>query len=107
MATVARLTQNVVSQWEETELCRIAGRIVGGSGLGRVNRSGVHEHDRDIVLNGVNTAADAAFQALPVDVQNDRLFTDRADQHVKQILRDHNPFIVQPEKATARKSYSW
>jgi hypothetical protein len=31
----------------------------------RVNLSGVHQHDRDIVLNGVHTAAFAALQALP------------------------------------------
>jgi methylenetetrahydrofolate dehydrogenase (NADP+)/methenyltetrahydrofolate cyclohydrolase len=62
--------------------------------LDRVNRSGVHKHDRDIVLNGVNAAADTAFQTLPVRVQDDRLFTDRADQYVQQILRDHRDIIV-------------
>src|SRR5580698_3064787 len=59
-------------------------------GSGRVDRGGVHEPDRYIVLNGINTSADAAFQALPVGIQNDWLFTDWANQHVEQILRDHN-----------------
>ena len=62
--------------------------------LGRVDGGGVHQHDRDIVLNGVNAAADTAFQTLPVRVQDDRLFTDRADQHIQQILGDHRNIIV-------------
>ena len=65
-----------------------------GIGSGRVNRSGVHQHDRDVVLNGVHTAAFAAFQTLPVRIQDHRLLANRADQHVKQILRNHSGFIV-------------
>lgn len=89
------MTLNVVSRWEETELClRVRSDGSAAPALDRVNGSGVYQHDRDIVLNGVNTAADAAFQALPVRVQNDRLFTDRADQYVQQILGDHRDIIV-------------
>ena len=55
---------------------------------------GVHQHDRDVVLNGVHTAAFAAFQTIPVRVQDHWLLTDRADQHVKQILGNHGRSIV-------------
>lgn len=72
----------------------MAGWVAGGFGSGRVNCRDVYQHDRDIVLNGVNAAADTAFQALPIRVQDDRLFTDRADQHVQQILGDHRDIIV-------------
>ena len=62
-------------------------------GSGGVNLSRVHEHDRDVVLNGVNPAAFAAFQAFPVRVQDYLFLANRADQHVKQILRNHSaPF---------------
>src|ERR1019366_8608529 len=64
------------------------------SGSGRVNRSGVHQHDRDVVLNGVHTAAFAAFQTFPVRLQDHRLLANRADQHLKQILRNHSGSIV-------------
>ncbi len=36
-----------------------------GSELGRVNFGGIHQHDRDVVLNRVYTAAFAAFETLP------------------------------------------
>jgi len=54
----------------------------------------VQQHDRDVVLNGVDTAADAAFQAGSVGVQDDRLLAIGADQHVQQILRNHGEFIL-------------
>jgi hypothetical protein len=81
-----------------------AASVQAGSILGLVDRGGVHEHDRDIILNGVNTAADAAFQALSVSIQNDRLFTDRADQHVQQILRDHSGFDCSAPRRVGERS---
>jgi hypothetical protein len=62
--------------------------------LGRVSCGRVNQHDWNVVLNGVNAAALAAFQALPVGVQNHRLFANRTDQHIEQILRNHRGFIV-------------
>src|ERR1019366_1996989 len=61
---------------------------------GSVDGSGVHQHDREVVLNGRHTAAFAAFQTIPVRVQDHWLLTDRADQHVKQILGNHGGSIV-------------
>jgi len=52
---------------DETELCRV--RTAGwGSDAdsGRVDGSGVHQHDRDAVLDRVDAAALAAFQAFAV-----------------------------------------
>src|SRR5260370_29567758 len=55
---------------------------------GRVNLGGVDQHDRDVVLNGVHTAAFSAFQTNPRCAQNPRLLATRANQHVKPILRN-------------------
>src|SRR4029077_3671936 len=86
--SVLRMTLSVVS---------LAGNrtLPGGSGClavpvsGRVNLGGVHQHDRDVVLNGVHTSAFSAFQTGPVCAQDHRLLAKRADQDVKQILRNH------------------
>lgn len=61
---------------------------------GRVDLGGIHEHDGDIVLNRVDAAALAAFEAIRGSTEHDRLFTDRANQYVEQILRDHGDSIV-------------
>ncbi len=37
-------------------------------GSGWVHGGGVQQHDRYVVLNGVNTVTDGAFQALPIRV---------------------------------------
>src|ERR1700687_4303299 len=88
------MTQNVVSRREETELCPLSGARPS-SDSGGVDGSGVHQHDRNVVLNGVHTAAFAAFQTIPVRGRKHWLFANRADQHVKQILRNHNRSILQ------------
>ena len=54
----------------------------------------IHQHDRDTILNGVDAAALSAFEILTVRVWNYRLDANRADQYVKQILRDHRSPIV-------------
>ncbi len=59
-----------------------------------VNLCGIHQHHWNIVLNGVHTAAFAAFQTLAVGIEDHRLLADRANQHVQHILRDHIGFIV-------------
>src|SRR5271157_1222569 len=61
---------------------------------GNINGSGVYQHDRDVVLDGVNAVAFAAFQALAVGIQDHRLLANRANQHVKQILGNHKASIV-------------
>lgn len=99
---VAKMTQNVVSSREGTELCRISYRLMRIQAASGVDLSGVHQHDRDVVLNGVHTAAFGAFQAIPIGIQNHRLFANRADQHVKQILRNHNGSIVALSGARVR-----
>ena len=47
-------------------------------------------------MNGVNTAALAAFEARIVVDQDNRLLANRADEHVEEILRNHDRFIVAP-----------
>jgi methylenetetrahydrofolate dehydrogenase (NADP+) / methenyltetrahydrofolate cyclohydrolase len=55
----------------------------------RVYHSGVQKHDRNVILNGVDTTAVATLQALPIRLQHDRLLATRANQHVQQMLRNH------------------
>jgi hypothetical protein len=56
---------------------------------GGVNGGGIHEHDRNIIPDGIHALAFAAFQALAVHVEHDRRPANRTDQHVEQILRNH------------------
>lgn len=60
----------------------------------RVDGGGVDQHDGDIVLDWVDAAADAAFQAGAGLIHDHRLSADRANQHIKQILGDHGAYIV-------------
>jgi hypothetical protein len=89
---VARLTLNVVLRWDETELCREVGL---GTDSGGVDFGGIDEHDWDIVLNGVNAAAVAAFEALAVLMRHNRQLANGADQDVEQISRNHGFAILQ------------
>jgi hypothetical protein len=63
--------------WRQTAGCPI-GRDSGG-----VDRRDINQHNWDVVLNGVNAAADAAFETLSVRVQDNRLLTNGADQNVE------------------------
>jgi alkyl sulfatase BDS1-like metallo-beta-lactamase superfamily hydrolase len=59
-----------------------------------VNLGGVHQHDWDVVLNGVYTATLAASQAFAVRIQNHWFPANRANQHIEQILGNHRDLIV-------------
>lgn len=61
---------------------RRSGKSQAGSILSWLNLSGVQKHDGDVVLNRVNTAADAAFQAFPVGMEDYRLLAVGANQNV-------------------------
>src|ERR1039457_1034090 len=61
---------------------------------GGVNGCGVNQHDWDLVLNGVNAAALAAFQALRVRGSNYRLTAHWADERGQQIFGNHSEIIV-------------
>lgn len=50
--------------------------------LRRVNRRGVDQQDRDVILNGIHAAAHTAFQALSILFQDHRLLANRADEDV-------------------------
>ena len=95
---VAGLTLIVVSPWEETELCRdprtdLLCAKVHPLKSGWVDRRGIDEHDGDFVLNRIDPAADAAFQAESVRSRNHRFQADRAHQDIEQILRDHRRLL--------------
>ena len=71
--------------------------------LRRIDDGFVDQHDWDAVPYRVNAVALAALQTLSVVFQRQRLFADRADQDVEQVLGNHAmhsiPFIVGSRKA--------
>jgi methylenetetrahydrofolate dehydrogenase (NADP+)/methenyltetrahydrofolate cyclohydrolase len=75
---------------------------VSAGGLCRVDFGGVDEHDGNVVLNGVDAAAFTAFEARVVVDQSHRLLADRADEHLEEVLRNHDGFIVAPRRVLPR-----
>jgi methylenetetrahydrofolate dehydrogenase (NADP+) / methenyltetrahydrofolate cyclohydrolase len=63
---------------------------------GRIRRGSVDQQDRDVVLNGIDAVAYAAFQTFPVFFQDHRFLANRADEDVKKILGNHSGSIVAP-----------
>ena len=55
---------------------------------------GVDEHDRNVILDGIDAPALTTFQSLLIRGRQNRLLADRTHQHVKQILRHHMLHIV-------------
>ena len=64
--------------------------------LGRVDNGFVNQHDWNVVPNRINTATLAALQALSFILQSERLFADWANQHIQQILRNHDAAMLTP-----------
>ena len=89
--SVAKLTLNVVF---ETENRTLETRKPGYRFSGGVDLRGVYQHDWDVILDGVDPAALAAFQTVALRTQSHRLLANRADQHIEQILRNHSGSIV-------------
>ena len=50
----------------------------------------VDQHDGNVILNGVDTAALGAFEAGAVRAQSDRFFAFGADKDVEKIGRNHD-----------------
>ena len=73
---------------------------MGGRWLLGFYGGGVDEHDGDVVLDGVEAAAFAAFQAVAVVVQNHRFLANGANQHIEKIFRDHRASIVTPDSVS-------
>jgi len=62
-----------------------------GAALFRFNLGFIDEHDRDVVLDGIDAPALAAFQAVTLRRQLDRSFAQRANQYVQKFLTNgHN-----------------
>jgi hypothetical protein len=82
------LTLNVASAQASAVVCRLL-ELLGGVDCGRVN-----QHDRNVILNRVNTAAFTAFQPLATRSESHRFLAERANQNVEKFLGDHTPYIV-------------
>ena len=49
----------------------------------------VHEHDWDVILDGIHAVTLGAFQIFRILPIFKRLFASRTDQHFQQFLRKH------------------
>ena len=63
---------------------------------GRVDNRFVNQHDWNVVPNGIDAATLTALQTLTFVLQSEALFANRADQHVQQILRNHDVAMLTP-----------
>lgn len=63
----------------------------------------VHQHDRDVVHDGVNAAAGAAAQAVFLFRQLYRLLIERTHQNIEQFLRDWHGNYCKRRHAPARR----
>ena len=61
---------------------------------GGVNGGGIDKHDGNVILDRVNTAADAAFQPFVTFSQGYRFLAKGTDEHVKEVLRNHTGYII-------------
>jgi len=97
LITEAKMTQCVVLS-RHKKLQFVTAERRGGNRLWLlgVYGSGVDQHDGDVVLDWINTAAFATLQTAAVVVESHWLFANRANEHIKKILRNHGAFIVAP-----------
>ena len=65
---------------------------------GRVDNRFVNQHDWNVVPNGIHPATLAALQALSFVLQGERFLADRANQHIQQILRNHDADMLTPAR---------
>jgi hypothetical protein len=54
----------------------------------------IHQHDRDVVLDGIHSVALRALQALGILPVFERLLARRTNQNFQQILGNHDKGIV-------------
>lgn len=85
-------TLNVARRRQKPDICRT---LESAWRLGRVDFGSVDQHNRDVILDGVDAAALAAFEAVTVGAEDDRLFADRTNEDFEEILGNHGGIIVQ------------
>ena len=59
-----------------------------------VDSSFVGQQNRDIVPHRVDAAAFATFQAFGVLLMGQRLFANRTNQNIQQVLRNHDRIVL-------------
>jgi hypothetical protein len=65
---------------------------------GRIDNRFVNQHNWNVVPNGIHAATLAALQALSFVLQSERFLADRANQHIQQILRNHDADMLTPAR---------
>jgi len=69
---------------------------------GRFGDGLFYQQDRDVVPDRINPTTLPTLQALPLILENQRFLADRADQHVEQVLgnheRDSTLFVLRAQK---------
>jgi len=77
-ALVPQMTQCVVLYRNKNRT--LSGTIVGPLWL---DGGGIDQHDRNVILNGIDAVALSAFQSFFISGQSNRLFAKRTNQHVE------------------------
>ena len=65
---------------------------------GRVDNRFVNQHDWNVVPNGIHPATLATLQALSFVLQREWFLADWANQHIQQILRNHDAAMLTPAR---------
>ena len=63
---------------------------------GRVDNGFVNQHDWNVVPNRIHPATLATLQALSLILESEGFLADRANQHIQQILRNHDAAMLTP-----------
>jgi hypothetical protein len=65
---------------------------------GWVDNGFVHQHDWNVVPNGIHPATLATLQTLPFVLESEGFLADWANQHIQQILRNHEAVMLTPPR---------
>ena len=100
------------NQWRDNRLLGTVGPVLGLTScvvlgregarsrkmgrLGRVDNGFVNQHDWNVVPNRINTATLAALQALSFILESEGFLANWANQHIEQILRNHDLAMLTP-----------
>jgi hypothetical protein len=65
---------------------------------GGVDNGFVNQHDWDVVPNRIYAATLATLQTLSFVLESEGFLADRANQHIQQILRNHDTDMLTPTR---------
>ena len=90
-----KVLRRILSKIFTTESTEVHGAMPQsrGESSGYFDFGFVHQQNGNVVADWVNPVALGAFQAFAVCPYRQRLLTERANQNIEQILRDHQRIL--------------